>query len=69
MLAAIFAIEMHLVSTASAEIPELWAFVQTVQFCPDRFVENVVVTNEQLLRTFAGELCAKPRQHYRFDGI
>jgi hypothetical protein len=63
VLAAIFAIEMHFVSPAPAEIPELRAFVQTVQFCPDCFMKNVVVTDEQFLRTFPGELCAKPRQH------
>ena len=54
---------MDFVSAASAEIPELRAFVQTVQFCPDCFMKNVVVTDEQFLRTFPGELCAKPRQH------
>jgi hypothetical protein len=63
MLAATFAIKMDFVSAASAEIPELRAFVQTVQFCPDCFMKNVVVTDEQFLRTFPGELCAKPRQH------
>jgi hypothetical protein len=46
MLAATFAIKMDFISAASAEIPELWAFVQSVEFCPDRFVKNVVVANE-----------------------
>jgi hypothetical protein len=46
MLAAVFAVEMHLVATASAEIPKLWAFVQTVEFCPYCFVEQVVFADE-----------------------